>query len=340
MTIVSLGYSGSVDEVGLAQWQLGLASRYQVADQTSCKVTGYASGTFQVQVSTGYASGWGVRDQITATELYTLPSVTSGIEYFMVGILRDWTSNTSTISHVNAGTTLPSSMPARVNNPGVKDFQPLALVSLAAGDTLPQVIYDLRAVGGPNTFNMSAALADKPNWFDYMAWEGYTIRTGHTIRYRGVDPSTGSVKWISDPEIVRSGPGLGNNLAVTNIAGWPTVAKLESRGSRTGNDMKLLLQLNHSSSSNPISFTSTYGNVVGGDTTLCTVGNTSWQPPYNIPGVQFEYLTADNATYSGTARFGTGGDFVVIAGTPGTTIGVRTDGSWAIRALVAWTREV
>lgn len=340
--IDSAGYGGDIDTVQWAQLQPLLAARYGVQDSASCQVEPYTTGTYQVQVSTGFAGGWGVVDQITATELYTLPNPASGTQYFLVGLLRDWSAKTTTVSHILAGASLPASMPGRPQDPGnTQDFQPLALVSLAHGDTAPKIVYDLRAAGGPNTFNMSAALATLPNWLAYMAFEGNTIWTGHKRWHRAINAATGNPFWDVSPEIVHSGPGLGNGLSISNAgtAGWKSYAVLECRGSRNDNDMKIFLQINHYSGSNPVSFTSQTGNTVGGDVTVLVVGNTDWQPPYDIPAIAFDYLAADNSSLSGFARYNTDGSFAITNGVQGTSIGVRSDGSWSIQALISWTRE-
>jgi hypothetical protein len=200
MTITSLGYSGTIaPNVGWANMQQVLGSRYMVASHTDCVVSPLVGGTRQIQVSTGYMGGWGILDQITATETLTLATVASGIHYWLICAHRNWTTPVTTITAIDAGTALPATMPTRSTSPGTTDDQPLALVSIAAGATNPVVIYDLRAIGGPNFYNMSASLQNLPNWLSYMAIEGSTVYTGNKRWYRSVNQFTGNAFWGHRP---------------------------------------------------------------------------------------------------------------------------------------------
>jgi hypothetical protein len=309
-----------------------------VAKFGDCKVTPLVGGTRQVTVSTGFAGGSGVLDEITADETVTVSDAFgSGIKYFLICLHRDWSANETTVKVITAaGTSLPSSMPTRDNNPGVVDDQPLALVSLAAGDAVPTVIYDLRAVGGPNGFNMSPDLAGLPNWINYMAFEGYTIWTGNKSWRRIVDPATSNPKWDQDPEIVRSGPSLGNPLSISGASGWTTVSVLECRGSRTGNDMKIRFQARRTGA------TLDFPNGSAGSDPILTVGNTSWRPPYNVQ-FAFSYVAATGATYGGLAVYTTAGEVQMVSVTPGTSIGkspVNGVDRTSFTGIAAWTREV
>lgn len=347
MTIESYGYAGPVGGPGLimpndalAYWQMSLGSRwYWVYAHDHCVPSANMTGTRQVDVSTGWMGGLGITDHVTATETITLPSVSSGIRYFWIYARRTWqTTQATTIVYEDAGTTLPTSLSAvRNTSRGTIDDQPLALFSLSANDTRPVLVNDVRMWGGNENFN---AYPMAQNFLAYNAYEGNTVRftDGRTFR-RLTSPTSGNAFWDVDPEVVQSGPGLGNGLGITDIAGWLTTTKLESRGTRTGNDMKLLLQANHANNIGPITFTDVYGAVNGGDTTILTVGNVAWRPPYDIPAVAFTYLSADNSTYTGHAIYTTDGRFVVTDGVQGTSIGARPDGSWSLRALVTWTRQ-
>lgn len=344
MTIESAGYGGDIDTVQWAQLQPLLAARYGVQDSASCQVEPYTTGTYQVQVSTGFAGGWGVVDQITATELYTLPNPASGTQYFLVGLLRDWSAKTTTVSHILAGTSLPSSMPARPQDPGnTQDFQPLALVSLANGATEPQVVYDLRAAGGPNTFNMSADLATLPNWLAYMAFEGNTIWTGHKRWHRAINAATGNPFWDVSPEIVQSGPNLGNSLGVglgSDVTGWTTVSTFVSTGSRSENSMSMVLQANRQGGGSAISFGAS-GGVVGGDKNVIQVSNSTWHPDDSVTDVDIRYVDANGASWHAAGRYTPDGRLVLESGAANTQMGLTAAGAEypTFRATVHWTRQ-
>lgn len=337
MTIQSYGYSGSVDSVAWANIQQAVGCRYMVSKFSDCKVAPLVGGTRQVTISTGFAGGSGVLDEITEAETVTVSDAfASGIKYFLICLHRDWSTNTTTVKVITAaGTSLPSSMPTRDNTPGVSDDQPLALVSLAAGDTLPTVIYDLRAVGGPNGFNMSPDLAGLPNWINYMAFEGYTIWTGDKSWRRVTDPATGNPNWEVDPEIVKSGPNIPNGLSINGTSGWATSSVLESRGSRTGNDMKIRFQARRTGA------TLDFPNGSAGSDPILTIGNTNWRPPYNVP-FAFSYVAGTGATYGGFALYTTAGEVQLISVTPGTSIGkspVNGIDRTSFSGVAEWTRE-
>lgn len=338
--ITSYGYSppGGVitPNVGWALWQKCAGARYMVDSHDDCVVTPVSGG---VQVGPGVLGGQGILDQVDDTLAmvpWTPPG--SGTQYAVLVATRDWSASTPQTSFAlqMVGTSLPSSLPALTNtSPGVKDDQPMALLSLASNDVIPRLVKDLRAVGGPNFYVMQAGLDQ--NWFGYMAQPGITILCGNITWRRLLDANSGNEIWDRDPAIVRSGPGLGNPLSVTaSLTGWLATPALESRGSRTGNDMKLLLQLNNSSGTE-LTFSGTTGNLI--DTAVAAVGNTDWRPPYDIPAVAFDYIAGDGASYTGHGTYTTAGNFVITSGVPGTKIAKRSDGSWSIRTLIRWTRE-
>lgn len=346
--ITSYGYSppGGVitPNVGWAKWQKCAGARYMVDSPDDCVITPVSGG---IQVGPGILGGQGILDEVDSS-LAVVPwsPPGSGTQYALLVATRDWSASTPQTSFrlQTVGSSLPSSMAALTNtSPGVKDDQPLGLLSLASNDVIPRLVKDLRAIGGPNFYVMQPGLDQ--NWFGYMTQPGVTIYSGNITWRRLLDPSSGNEIWDQDPEIVRAGPGFGNPLDISNnindgtAAGWKSVAVLECRGSRTVNDMKLLFQINHYSSSNPLTFTGGSGNVVGGDMSILSVGNTDWRPPYDIPAVAFTYRAGDNSTYTGHGTYTVDGQFKITDGVQGTSIGVRSDGTWSIRALVNWTRE-
>jgi hypothetical protein len=344
MTITSLGYSGTIaPNVGWANMQQVLGSRYMVASHTDCVVSPLVGGTRQIQVSTGYMGGWGILDQITATETLTLATVASGIHYWLICAHRNWTTPVTTITAIDAGTALPATMPTRSTSPGTTDDQPLALVSIAAGATNPVVIYDLRAIGGPNIYNMSASLQNLPNWLSYMAIEGSTVYTGNKRWYRSVNQFTGNAFWDTDPEIVTSGPGVSNDVGVNSaLTGWTTSSTYAQRFSRSGNACTLLLQANTTSSTRAIEF-GPDGGVSGGDTAVLTVSQTAYQPPYSITDLDIRYIDGSRggSSYHGGARLDSTGDLVIESGLPNTQAGPVAESSNfpTIRAIARWTRE-
>lgn len=339
MTITSVGYTGAIaPNVEWANLQMVLGARYAVAAHTDALVSATSDGSRQIKIATGFLGGWGILDQITVEEAVTLPAVSSGTQYYLVCAHRDWMANATTITTISAGATLPASMPTRATSPGSLDDQPLALVSITSTGAT-RIVYDLRAVGGPSVFNMDPALAGLANWIAYMAFEGVTIRTGNKTWRRIVDPNTLNPTWDVSPDITRSGPSLGNVLAITHPnPGWQSVSVLECRGTRNENAMKLLLQLNCYTNATKIGFDN-FGMTA--DTLVANVGNTAWHPPYDLMSVPIAYQSPSGSGgwAAGMARFTAGGNFTIVSGVPDTTISIKTDSSLCVWALIEWTRE-
>jgi hypothetical protein len=332
VTIVSKGYTGTIaPNVDWANVQASLGNTYWVGGSNPAgPVTGSSDGTRHVTVGTGTMGGQGIWDNITAAETITLSSVATNT-YFMIVAHRDYSASTTTIAAVSAGTTLPTVLPTRTNNPGVVDEQPLALVMLTSSGTVT-VIYDLRNIGAKDKFSMDANLSTLPAWFSYLP-VGSTVVSGNVTWYN--DAFNG---WVADPTVVISGPSFGNPLSITPITGWASSADLESHGVTSGPVRSLNLLVRHSSTSNPITFSSTSGNAIGTNLTPINVGNTTFQPPREL-AVPFLYTSTDGGAYAGTAFFTTSGNFIIESGAPNTSIAQQSSGTYSIRSSFTWIAE-
>lgn len=110
----------------------------------------------------------GILDELDATvEMPSLPlSVPSGSKYFLIVLNRHWGDDSgrfrSESGYVEG--TAARAIPAYVKTPGVLSQQPLALVRITAGNTVPTEIVDLRNVStdgaGGNTVFDDLALAN------------------------------------------------------------------------------------------------------------------------------------------------------------------------------------
>jgi len=335
-TIVSYGYTGAIEpNVPFATWQMVVGQRgYWCKDSGDCKPTGLSTGTYQVQIAPGWLGAHGVADNVTEAEVVPLTPPSSGRLYYLIVLHRDWSASTSTFQALPGGNSLPSSLPSRTTGPGVADDQPIALVSLAAGDTVPTITYDLRMWGGNERLNCF----DMPvNFLSFNQFSGNRIRFTSGFTYEWVlNPSTLNGYWDVDPEIVRSGPNLGNGLSIGPIGpGWSGPGSVETRGKRSGNKMEILFQARRIGTT--LTFSDSQGNVDGGDSTVFTVGNTSWQPPYSIP-LDIVYYSSSGASYGGSGQYNPNGTVVIQSGAPGTNIG-KTSSGISFRAQANWTRE-
>lgn len=145
MAFDSIGYDGTVNEV---QWGKLIAytasSEYGVNYPTSFEATTVAGQSLMVKLSAGTAWTAGVVDSESAETTVELEPVLSGSRWDLIVIRRNWTppGGATSIAVVkgNSARALPSRETAR----GVLEDQPLWLVRVDAGNSLPSAYVDLR----------------------------------------------------------------------------------------------------------------------------------------------------------------------------------------------------
>jgi hypothetical protein len=190
MSFVSYGYaapSGAVASINTQAWaQLArnLGVEYTVDSPTALAVTA-ATGDRTVAYAAGIAVGHGVMDVAdTASNTHQLPAPSSGQRWYVVGLRRNWLSGTGATSFTNFGfstladeaAAIAAILAARQQAPGTgSDDQPLAAVLVAAGQTQPQAIRDLRVWHG------AGGLVAKST-----SVLGYLSRTGTVVHINGV----------------------------------------------------------------------------------------------------------------------------------------------------------
>lgn len=144
----SLGYPGTVSPADVVKWLPEVAgASYSVRGPGDLRVTIKAAADRTVVVAPGSAAGGGVFDTWNTLAEIALPSVpTAGVsQWFMIIARRVYGTKTTTLTYI-AGTAVRA-LPARVNNPGTQDDQPLALVRIVGGQAAPAEIVDLRVWG-------------------------------------------------------------------------------------------------------------------------------------------------------------------------------------------------
>lgn len=191
MTITSVGYAGTVDD---EQWARLIPAAggafYSVENFGAFRVTA-AAGTRTVQIagSTGGASAYGVRAVSDTAVPKVLDAVPSGTRWDMIVLRRNWATKQSTLEVVQGGSA--RALPARTNNPGVADDQPLALARLAAGSTTIQEIVDLRcAVQNGGAFAWDDLVRT------YLDQLGTSVRIGE-VEWTRVTNASGALAWVS-----------------------------------------------------------------------------------------------------------------------------------------------
>jgi hypothetical protein len=248
VTISSAGYPGTftAPPSRWAMMQQGLGVRYWVRSAASLLATPLQAGTRQLSLAPGDFGGHGVVDSSTG-ETVQLPVVATGTRYFLIVARRTWgAANATTIEVIDAGTTI-TALPARNANPGTIDDQPLWLVPMSAGSSVPGTPIDLRLIGtDKGVFQANSDLVRQ-----YANFEGIEIVIG-TTRWRRGSGSSGSAEWV--------GYGLGPNdkqvlpvLTGAQVIGAPaagswtwtatTPTTLRTRAVRQGNRVDVWLQM-------------------------------------------------------------------------------------------------
>lgn len=145
MAIVSKFYDGPVTESDWAQNRLGVPA-YGVAGSSDWLVSAVAGQDRTVSIAAGSGFGHGVADTSDANETIQLDTISSGSRWDLIAMRRDWQPAAGGPSaFVKVTGTGTKQLPAgRLNDPGVQDDQPLALVQVSAGQTQPTAIVDLR----------------------------------------------------------------------------------------------------------------------------------------------------------------------------------------------------
>lgn len=314
MAIDSYGYPlGIMTGADWARAQWGLGRRYWVYDAASVRVTPVTGGTRQVSVAVGYFGGWGIRDYNDAAATVTLPTVASGTRYFMIVARRSWTGTggATTFTYVDAGTTGASTLPTRNTNPGTLDDQPLAMVPLTAGQTVPGTPIDLRLVGT----EVGGQHAMSQLVLQYANHVGISVRIGEAVWTRRLRADGLGSAWNVDEgrqALVPITPAS-RGAVISYPSGWghgSTGITPGTYGLRDGNVCHVFIQ-SRAYSTFPFDRYGGMGDLV--------IGNVSsqWRPPHYVParGTFWGGLLGDADSY-----YTNGCDFTL---TPGGDVQIR-----------------
>src|SRR5690606_26207014 len=214
MAITSLFYAGDTDTV---EWAIGssrIGIRYVAHGPNDCKVSVVSNATRTVAIAPGRISGGGVSDYNDAEVTIALPNVTSGTTYFLIGARRTWqVANETTFDYIE-GTSEPI-IPPRPTDAGDEDFQPLALVPVTAGNTVPGTPIDLRCVG----INGGFLVAQHDLVRSYMDEVGTSLRIGGSEWHR-VANANGMPAWIDVSAPTAIAEMTGPSATASQGSGW------------------------------------------------------------------------------------------------------------------------
>lgn len=141
MTFTSIGYAGQITAANWATLAPSLGRAYSIGTMPSLRCT-VASGDRRITVASGQAFGHGIADTFTA-ETKAFDAQASGIRYDTLVVRRHWGNKATTLEIVK-GTSTKAIAAARQATPGAVDDQPIALIRITAGSTVPIIEADLR----------------------------------------------------------------------------------------------------------------------------------------------------------------------------------------------------
>ncbi|RCK68260.1 hypothetical protein DT076_16560 [Desertihabitans brevis] len=182
MAIISNGYVGQImqgDQLG--RWHGWAAGRryWCYSHAGGGRISVIPSGTREVEASPGYLGAYGIVDQITTDtprQILQLPAPSSGSRHYMIVMRREWGSSAeqpgrSYLAFIDAGD--GQVLPTRNTDYGTLDDQPLALYRVTFGESIPQLVADLRMVGTEGNLYARSELV-----LQYMEYPGARVRIG------------------------------------------------------------------------------------------------------------------------------------------------------------------
>lgn len=172
--MASFGYGG---DIGAGQWvteQRIIGARYALLGPGHLRLGVTTTG---ITLAAGAAGGGGVYDEWTTLQNVALSKPASGTSWWLICIRRNWTSGTTSLVAIPAGTgTAAPTLPTRNTDMGTVDDQPLWLVPWASTNSTPTLgnAIDLRLIGrGPSNY---VAFDDRVR--EYFSEAGATLRIG------------------------------------------------------------------------------------------------------------------------------------------------------------------
>lgn len=203
MAITSYGYPNQIDSVQWARLTEELGAAYGVQDAADWKVTVVAGPDRTVAVAAGTGWGRGILDVNSAAVNLQHATVASGVRYDTIMAHRNWSTPATTFTIVQ-GTSTAAVSASRQVGPGTVDDQPLALVQITAGSTVPVIVADLRTwTSKVLTVNDLRALVD-PRLGDEA------VLSTTNVRYRRVLDTGGSPIWSPQSPMIWTAVRSGN----------------------------------------------------------------------------------------------------------------------------------
>lgn len=202
MTIVSRGYEGQImPNVEWAEWQEAAGHEYMASSFDGGRVTTVTSGTRTVRVNVGNIGGHGILDKITVAQDITITDALPGVgqsKWYLIAARRTWQTVQATTLVAITGTATQA-IPTRNTTPGTIDDQPLALVQITNGSTLPTAVVDLRPVSRQQGDYVIVEPAARDLVMSYMNKVGYRLTVDGVEWVRRT--SGGSLVWSRSGQV-------------------------------------------------------------------------------------------------------------------------------------------
>lgn len=250
MAITSVGYGGTVDYPDYGKGVV-LPGRYSFDDSTHFRPTRRTGGADRtVRIAGGTAQGYGIRDTESDDYVdYQLPSVSSGGQWFLIYLKRDWSTETTTLTHeaANTGLTpLPPPIPGGwYDDPGVLARQPICYARVQAGQQYVTEVRDLRVWS-----NDGGLTATDEGVLQFYDRPGTTITIGRKTwtwslapnGSKSLDYIDGEVQdtgWVSSA-LANSGFEGERRYRVADGQGWFQATGKRTGGNLNGADLRLI----------------------------------------------------------------------------------------------------
>lgn len=191
MAITSVGYPGPVDAGEWAELAASLGADYGVFGAGDLRVSTVPAADRTVKIAAGSGYGRGILDVSSAEETVQLDTLVSGTRWDLIVLKRTWAggSSATTIEKITGTSSQTAVFALRETTPGTEDDQPIALVQITAGNTVPTAVVDLRAWQA----NGGAVAADILA-LQYLNGAGTEVWVGSDLWHRYVD-GAGALQW-------------------------------------------------------------------------------------------------------------------------------------------------
>ncbi|MGP5071656.1 hypothetical protein ACTXI0_04530 [Arthrobacter rhombi] len=244
MAFSSIGYDGTVDEVEFGRLMAySASSEYGVNYPTAFQISAIAGESLMLKLTSGLAWTAGVVDSTPAETTVVLDPVTSGTRWDLIVVRRNWSppGGETSIAVVKGGAS--KQIPDRERARGVLEDQPLWLVRVDQGRSVPSEYVDLRvfARNGGCTANDDLVRS-------YMNTLGTMIEVNGVLWLRVVD-SASLPSWKKVSDLTDSGWVFGARSGT----GWTSGGGDYIYSRRQGNLVEVRLRLTRNGPDIPVS---------------------------------------------------------------------------------------